>query len=94
MIEKNPIMISSYSIFEVDKLPHDEIFKILNINHIFHIICPSTAKTHSIPYKCIPNNNKVINKNKMSCNTLCPCISSVWEQYSKILHNMHFDHVI
>jgi hypothetical protein len=30
----------------------------------------------------------------MSCNTLCPCISSVWEQYFKILHNMHFDHVI
>jgi hypothetical protein len=27
-------------------------------------------------------------------NTLCLCISSVWEQYSKILHNMHFDHVI
>ena len=22
----------------------------------------------------------------MSCNTPCPCISSVWEQYSKILH--------
>jgi hypothetical protein len=42
----------------------------------------------------IPNNYKVTNKNKMSCNTLCPCISSVWEQYSKILHNMHFDHVI
>jgi hypothetical protein len=30
----------------------------------------------------------------MSCNILCPCISSVWEQYSKILHNIHFDHVI
>jgi hypothetical protein len=30
----------------------------------------------------------------MSCNTLCPCISSVGEQYSRILHNMHFDHVI
>ena len=44
----------------------------------------------------IPNNYKVINKNKMSCNTLCPRISSAWEQYSKILHtyNMHFDHVI
>ena len=25
-IEKNPIMISPYSIFEVDKLPNDEIF--------------------------------------------------------------------
>ena len=37
----------------------------------------------------IPNNYKVINKNKMSCN-----ISSVWDQYSKILHNMLFDHVI
>jgi hypothetical protein len=35
----------------------------------------------------IPNNSKVINKNKMSCNTLCPCISSVGEQYSRILHN-------
>ena len=30
----------------------------------------------------------------MSCNTLCPCIFSVWEQYFKILHNMHFDHAI
>jgi hypothetical protein len=30
-------MISPYPIFEV-KLPHDEIFKILNINHIFNII--------------------------------------------------------
>ena len=30
----------------------------------------------------------------MSCNTLCPCISSVWEQYCKIFHNFHFDHVI
>jgi hypothetical protein len=38
-IEKNPIMISPYPIFEVDKLPHDEIFKILNINYIFIIIC-------------------------------------------------------
>jgi hypothetical protein len=37
--------------------------------------------------------NMVI-KNKMSCNTLCSCIFSVWEQYSKILHNIHFDHVI
>ena len=35
-----------------------------------------------------------ITKNKMSCNTLCPYISSVWEQYSKILHNIHFDYVI
>jgi hypothetical protein len=25
-IEKNPIMISPYPIFEVDKLPHDEFF--------------------------------------------------------------------
>ena len=49
-IEKNPIMISPYPIFEVDKLPHDEFFKILNINHVFNIICPSTAKTHSITY--------------------------------------------
>ena len=48
--EKNPIMISPYPIFEVNKLPHDEFFKILNINHIFNIICPSTAKTHSITY--------------------------------------------
>ena len=30
----------------------------------------------------------------MSCNTLCLCISSAWEQYFKILYNMHFDHVI
>jgi hypothetical protein len=30
----------------------------------------------------------------MSCNTLCPCISSAWEQYFKILHNLHFYHVI
>ncbi len=30
----------------------------------------------------------------MSCNILCPCISSGWEQYSKIIHNIHFDHVI
>jgi hypothetical protein len=37
---------------------------------------------------------EVIKKKKMSCNTRCPCISSVWERYSKILHNMHFDHVI
>ena len=27
-----------------------KILKILNINHIFNIICPSTAKTHSITY--------------------------------------------
>jgi hypothetical protein len=32
--EKNPIMISPYSIFGVNKLVHDEIFKILNINHL------------------------------------------------------------
>jgi hypothetical protein len=32
--------------------------------------------------------HKVINKNKMSCYTPCPCISSVREQYSKILHNI------
>jgi hypothetical protein len=49
-IEKNPIMISPYPIFEVDKLPHDEFFKILNINYILNIICPSTAKTHSENY--------------------------------------------
>ena len=90
-IEKNPIIISPYSIFEVNKLLHDKKNLILNINQIFNIICPSIAKTHSITFS---NNHKVINKNKMSCNTLCPCISSVWEQYSKILHNMHFDHVI
>jgi hypothetical protein len=39
-------MISPYSIFEVNKLVHDEIFKILNINHIFNIIYRSTAKMH------------------------------------------------
>jgi hypothetical protein len=49
-IEKKPVMISPYPIFEVEKLPHDDIFKILNINHIFNIICASTAKTHSITY--------------------------------------------
>jgi hypothetical protein len=40
-----------YPIFEVDKLSHDEFFLILNINHIFNIICPSTAKTHSTTYQ-------------------------------------------
>jgi hypothetical protein len=49
-IQNNPIMISPYSIFEVDKLPQDEIFQILNINHIFNIVCLTTAKTHSIAY--------------------------------------------
>ena len=42
----------------------------------------------------ILNNHQVINKNEMSYNILCSYISSVWEQYSKILNNMHFDHVI
>jgi hypothetical protein len=51
-IEKNPIMISPYPIFEVNKLPHDEICKILNINHIFNIICPSTANKLSIWNSC------------------------------------------
>jgi len=81
-------MISPYCIFEVDKLSHDGILLILNINHILNIIYPSTVK-HVQSH--IPNNNKVINKNRMSCNTLCPCISSVWEQYSKILYSIHFD---
>ena len=49
-IEKNPLIISPYSIFEVDKLVNDEIVKTLNINHIFNIILPSTAKAHSITY--------------------------------------------
>ena len=49
-LKKNPIMISPYCIFEVDKLAHDDFFLILNINHIFNIICPSTTKTHSITY--------------------------------------------
>ena len=35
-IEYGDIMIG------VNKLVHDEIFKILNINHIFNIICPQT----------------------------------------------------
>jgi hypothetical protein len=48
MIEKNPILIPPYCIFEVDKLVHDGIFLILNIDHIFNIIYPSTAKTCSI----------------------------------------------
>ena len=77
-IEKNTIMLSPYSMLEVDKLGHDDFFKILNINHIFNIICPSAAK-HIQSH--IPNNYKVINKIKMSCNTLCPCISSVGDHY-------------
>ena len=43
-IEKNPIMISPFCIFEIDKLAHTGIFLILNINRIFNIIYPSTAK--------------------------------------------------
>jgi hypothetical protein len=45
-------MESPYSIFEVDKLAHDDLKKILNSNNIFNIICPSTAKSHSIIYQC------------------------------------------
>jgi hypothetical protein len=84
-------MISPYSIFEVDKLLRDEIIKFL-ISTIFLILYALLLQKHNQSH--IPNNYKVINKNKMSCNTLFPCVSSVWEQYSKILHNMHFDHVI
>jgi hypothetical protein len=40
-------LINFFNIFKVDKQANDE-FK--NINHIFNIICPSTAKTHSITY--------------------------------------------
>ena len=64
------------------------------ISTIFSILYALLLQKHVQSH--IPNNYKVINKNKMSCNALCPCISSVWEQYSKILHtcNMHFDHEI
>ena len=67
------------------------LFKFL-ISTAFPILYTLLLQKH-IHYH-IPNNYKFINKNKMSCNTLCPCISSVWEQYFKILHNMHFDHVL
>ena len=62
------------------------------ISTIFSILYALLLQKHIQSH--ILNNYKVINKNKMSCNTLCPCISSVEEQYSRILHNMHFDHVI
>jgi hypothetical protein len=58
---------------------------------IFH-----TKMLQNAPFYCKNTFNNifpiiiVIKKKKMSCNTWCPCISSVWEQYSKILHNMHF----
>ena len=62
------------------------------ISSIFSILYTLLLQKHIQSH--IPNNYKVINKNKMSCNTLCSCISSAWEQYFKILHNMHFYHVI
>ena len=62
------------------------------ISTIFSILYTLLLQKHIQSH--IPNNYKVINKNKMSYNTLCPCFSSTWEQYFKILHNMHFDHVI
>ena len=63
------------------------IFKKSLISTIFSILYALLLQKHIQSH--IPNNYKVINKNKLSCNTLdCPCISSVWEQYSKILHNM------
>jgi hypothetical protein len=68
-----------------------EFFKFL-ISTIFSILYTLLLEKHVQSH--IANNYKVINKNKMSCNTLCPCIPSFWEQYSKILHNIHFDHVI
>jgi hypothetical protein len=46
-IEKNQIMLSPYFIFEVDKLLHDESFKILNINHIFNISLTMSQQTQS-----------------------------------------------
>ena len=81
-------MLSPYSIFEVDSLVHDDLKKTL-IETIFSILYALLLQNHIQSH--IPNNYKVINKNKMSCNTPCPCLSSVWEQYFKILHNMHFD---
>ena len=90
-IGKNPIIISTYYIFEVDNCRMMKFFKFL-ISTIFSILYARLLQKR-IQYHN-PINYQVINKNKMSCNTLCPCLSSYWEQYSKILHNMHFDHVI
>ena len=90
-IEKNPIIISPYSMFEVNKLGHDDFFKFL-ISTRFSILYALLLQKHIQSH--IPNNYQVINENKTSCNTLCPCISSVGEQFSRILHNIHFDHVI
>ena len=77
--------------FEVNKLGHDDFFKFL-ISTRFSILYALLLQKHIQSH--ILNNYKVINKNKMSCNTLRPCIPSVEEQYSRILHNMHVDHVI
>jgi hypothetical protein len=86
-IEKNPIILCLKSTNWVMM----NFFKFLLLT-IFSILYAFLLQKHIQSH--IPNNHKVINKNKMSCNTLCPCISSVGEQYSRILHNMHFDHVI
>ena len=43
-LKKIPIIISPYSIFDIDKLAHAYFCKILNINDLLKIICPSTAK--------------------------------------------------
>jgi hypothetical protein len=89
-IEKNPIMISLYSIFEV--WPMMKLLKLV-ISTLFSILYALLLQKHIQSH--IPNNYKVINKNKMSCNTLlCPYLSSVWEHNSKILHIIHFNHVI
>jgi hypothetical protein len=58
-------MISPYCIFEVNKLAHDGIFLILNINHIsilYTLLLQKHVQSHT------PNNFKVMNKNKISCN--------------------------
>jgi hypothetical protein len=46
-IDKNSIMISPYSIFEVDKLPHDEIFKIIIFCCYHAQISLTTSQTQS-----------------------------------------------
>ena len=77
--------------FVVNKLGHDDFLKFL-LSTIFSILYALLLQKHIQSH--ILNNYKVINKNKMSCNSLCPCIFSVEKQYPRVLHNMHFDHVI
>ena len=88
----NDITGTPYSIIEVYLNWH--VMKLLKfvIFILFSIVYALLLQKHIQSH--IPNNYKVINKNKMSCNTLlCPYLSSVWEHNSKILH-MHFNHVI